>query len=173
MFLNESIKNGPITMNRKLDDGTKRNLYSMLKSEDDSFYYKYNEFNNLNETIQMNPEFICENINKLRPEAQKGYDISCPKYYTIKIDKAFYGRLANDNEHCINSQSNHKTISKINKDCGRNVINLIKEKCEGNAYCTLLITKHFFKDTCKNVSKYLYIEYHCVKNLVNNFIIIN
>jgi len=232
--LNENIKNGPITINRNLDDGSKRNLFSMIKSNDDSFYYKYDEFKQLESIIPKNPEYICEDYSGIRPEAQKGHDISCPKYYTIKIDKAFYGRYANDDSfyykydefkqlesiipknpeyicedysgirpeaqkghdiscpkyytikidkafygryandknHCkMNSKikskikKRNKKRIKIKNDCGNDVKENIKEKCEGKIYCSLISSDRFFGNSCPNTYKYLYIEYHCIKDL--------
>jgi len=93
VFINENITNSQNAIDKKLDDGTKRNLYSIYRSEDDLFYYKYNEFNNLNITVSMEPKYLCEIYDKLRIEVQNGYDTSYPKYYTIKIDKAFNGLL--------------------------------------------------------------------------------
>jgi len=170
--LNENIKNGPITINRNLDDGSKRNLFSMIKSNDDSFYYKYDEFKQLESIIPKNPEYICEDYSGIRPEAQKGHDISCPKYYTIKIDKAFYGRYANDKNHCkMNSEikskikKRNKKRIKIKNDCGNDVKENIKEKCEGKIYCSLISSDRFFGNSCPNTYKYLYIEYRCIKDL--------
>lgn len=170
MLLDDNIPNGPITTDRELDDGTKRNLYSMIRSNDDSFYYKYDEFNRLDEIISKKPEYICEDYSRIRPEAQKGHDIACPRYYTIKIDKAFYGRYANDTQHCSNIQFTPSVMSKIREDCGRNIIKNIKEKCEGKVYCSLIPRNLFYGDSCGGVYKYLHIEYRCIKDSVKNFI---
>eukprot|EP00833_Pecoramyces_ruminatium_P000084 jgi/Orpsp1_1/1174116/evm.model.c7180000048990.1 len=150
VLLDENIPNGPITVDRELDDGTKRNLYSQVRSEDDSFYYKYEEYNNLEEIKSFEPEYLCEISSKVRPEAQKGYDISCPKYYTIKIEDAYYGRYANDTQHCPrNKEFTDKEMSKIKKNCGRNMKNKIKELCDGKVYCSIKPRKFFYGEPCK------------------------
>jgi len=39
MLVDENIPNGPITVDRENDDGTKRNIYKNIRLENDSFYY--------------------------------------------------------------------------------------------------------------------------------------
>jgi len=163
VLLDENVLNGPITTNRENDDGTKRNLYSMIRNEDDSFYYKYNEFNKLKNITSTKSEYFCELKSKLRTEVLKGYNLSCPKYYTIAIDKAFYGRYANDNTKCpIDITEENKWI--IEKGCGYDPIIHVKYKCEGKSYCTIVPNKYFFMDNCWGIPKYLHIDYHCVKD---------
>jgi len=174
-LLNENISNGPITKNRNKDNGTKRNLYSMLRNEDDSFYYKYDEFNRLKNETSIKSEYLCEIRSQLRPEVIKGYDISCPFYYTIVIDKVFYGRYKKDFIHCVDgTKSNNykkrytkKRIEKrkINKMlCGYEPIEKVKNSCEGKSYCTLIPNKTFYYNKCRNKLKYLHIDYHCKKS---------
>jgi len=162
MLLDENEPNGPITLNRELDDGTKRNLYSLMRQENDSFYYNQAEFDSLQPIILKGPEYICEvKSYDLRPELQKGHELSCPKYYTIKINKAFYGRHANDMQHCTNYNVDP---NRIKNECGNDVTTNVKEKCEGKAYCELLAETRIFGETCFNVYKYLNVEYNCVKD---------
>lgn len=76
---------------------------------------------------------------------------------------------SNDTKNCNNTKFKYE---KKSKHCGQNVVNSIKEKCEGKIYCTLIPSKHFFKNVCINeLNKYLYLEYHCNKNKVNILII--
>ncbi|KAG4097288.1 hypothetical protein H8356DRAFT_1395216 [Neocallimastix lanati (nom. inval.)] len=53
---------------------------------------------------------------------------------------------------------------KIRKSCGYEPTKYLKELCENKKYCTIIPTYHFFENYCGNVSKYLYIKFHCVKN---------
>eukprot|EP00833_Pecoramyces_ruminatium_P002279 jgi/Orpsp1_1/1176311/evm.model.c7180000057141.1 len=160
--------NGPITINTEKDDGTKRNLFNIVKMEDNSFYYNQEYYNKLNETISMKSEFFCELKNKYRPEGIKGYDISCPLYYKIKIDKAFYGRYAKDKKHCkkINGVILPKIKLKIKDQCGYEPTKYVKELCEEKEYCTIIPTNNFFDNYCGDISKYLHIKYHCVKDSI-------
>ena len=166
MLVDENNPNGPITLNREKDDGTKHNLYKNIRIEDDSFYYDYDKFNKLNSTTSKRKEYFCEIKSSYRPEVLKGYDISCPKYYTIKIDKTFYGRFKKDKNHCKIIDNNIYKKIKIRKSCGYEPTKYLKELCENKEYCTIIPTHHFFKNYCDEVSKYLYIEYHCVKDSV-------
>jgi len=174
--LNEKILDGPITTNREKDDGRKRNLYSMIRKEDDSFYYDYNGFNKLENETSVQSVYFCELHSKFRPEVLNGQEISCPKHYTIVIDKAFYGRYANDIKHCLKSEDKKgilrekkKLKKKTKKECGYEPINRIKSMCEQKRYCKILPMLHFYKDYCWNNFKwnffrYLHINYHCVKD---------
>ena len=178
-LFNENISNGPITKNRNEDNGTKRNLYSMLRSEDDSFYYKYDEFNRIKNETSIKSEYLCEIRSKLRPEVIKGYDLFCPLYHTIVIDKAFYGRYKKDFTHCVagNESNNSKKKKIIEKRkinevlCGYEPIEKVKSSCEGKSYCTLIPSGAFYYNNCRNKLKYLHIEYHCKKSQVNKCIL--
>ncbi|ORX65231.1 hypothetical protein BCR32DRAFT_226203 [Anaeromyces robustus] len=163
-FVNPNITNGPITINKEKDDGTKRNLFNMINHESDHFYYNHNEFNKLTNETEVKSEYFCEMYYGIRPERMTPYEISCPAHYTIVIDKAFYGRYANDTENCPNSNITPEVIEKIKpKDCGYEPINFLKERCEGRQYCNIIVKNFFFKDRCYGVFKYLNVKYHCVK----------
>jgi len=172
MLVDENIPNGPITIDRENDDGTKRNIYKNIRLEDDSFYYNQNVFDRLNNTTTKIEEYFCELKSHYRPEAVKGYDISCPKHYTIKIDKSFYGRYRSDRKNCIfiNNKKLPKKQIKLRKDCGYEPTKYLKELCEDKEYCIIIPDSHFFKNYCGNISKYLYVEYHCQKDFVCLFI---
>jgi len=169
-LVDENIPNGPITINRENDDGTKRNLYNIVRFENETnLSFRNENFNNINDIIPKKSEYFCEIKSSLRPEGIKGYDISCPKHYTIKIDNAFYGRYAKDKKRCkiVNGKVYKKSQLKVKRQCGYNPTKYVTELCEGKQYCTIIPSKNFFKNYCGNVSKYLHIGYHCVKDKVN------
>jgi len=160
--VDENVLNGPITTNREKDNGKKRNLYSMIRNEDDSYYYNYNEFNKLKNETSIQSVYFCEMYSRLRPEVLKGFDLSCPNHYTIVIDKAFYGRYANDTINC-KTNFTPEILKKIKNDCGYEPLKNIKYSCEGKSYCSLKPMNSFYKDHCHGVLKYLHIDYHCIK----------
>lgn len=170
-LVDENIPNGPITINKEEDDGTKRNLFNIVRFENENnLSFKYEELNNLNDTHEIKSEYFCELKTNIRPEGIKGYDISCPIHYTIKINKAFYGRYTKDKKRCkiINGRKYKNHQLKIKRDCGYEPIKYIKELCEGKKYCTIIPSKNFFKNYCNDISKYLHINYYCIKDKVNN-----
>jgi len=169
-FYNNSNLTGPITVNREKDDGTKRNLYSIVKDESELFYYDNKKFDKLEKTMSENSVYFCEMSNNDRPERQKGYDISCPKHYKIVIKKAFYGRYANDTNTCkpITGFTPEK-MKKIIYDCGYEPIKDIKERCEGKIYCSLKPRNSFYYDKCYGVEKYLNVKYYCKRDDVGTF----
>jgi len=169
-LVDENEPNGPITVSKENDDGTKRNLLNIIRSENENnLSFKYENFKNMNNTIPKKSEFFCEIKSSLRPEGIKGYDISCPKHYTITIRNAFYGRYANDKKRCkVGNRRVYKKRRLNIKQCGYTPIEYVKELCEGKEYCTIIPSKNFFKDYCgKNISKYLHIDYNCIKDKVN------
>jgi len=157
-YVNLNEKRGPITLNAKEDNGKKRNLFNITTIEDDSLYYDYEKFNSLEKETSTKTEHFCEMFTNVRPETQKGYDIICPKYYTIKIDSTFYGRHKKDKKIC---NPNNK---KIENDCGYEPEKYIKQLCEGRRYCSIVVRHPYLKDYCIGVPKYLEVEYHCVKD---------
>eukprot|EP00833_Pecoramyces_ruminatium_P005443 jgi/Orpsp1_1/1179475/evm.model.c7180000069468.1 len=166
-LVDENIPDGPITVNKENDDGTKRNLFNIVRFEkENNISFKYEELNNLNDTQGIKSEYFCELKTNIRPEGIKGYDISCPIHYTIKIDKAFYGRYAKDKKRCkiINGRKYKKHQLKIKQNCGYEPTKYIKELCEGKKYCTVIPSKNFFKNYCNDISKYLHINYYCIED---------
>jgi len=161
--VNKNNPYGPITIDRNLDDGTKRNFYEIIRNEDDSFYYDKNKFTKLIKSTPKKTEYLCELDNRFRSENQKGYYISCPTYYTIKIDKVFYGRYKNDTIHCNINSKYTKEILRLKKDCGYQPIKEINEICDGKNYCTIYPLNIFYSNKCKNIKKYLHIDYYCIK----------
>jgi len=171
--VDESNPYGPITVDKKRDNGKKRNLFEIVKHQsDDSFYYNYDEFNKLESELPQKSEYFCETYNKVRPEVQKGYEISCPTYYTIVIDKAFYGRYANDTTHCSkNINYTPENMRTIKNDCGYESLKIVKELCEGKIYCSIIPSNTFYKNRCGGLYKYLNVKYHCKKDIVSlNFL---
>jgi len=167
-LLNDNILLGPITINKTIDDGTKRNLYSIVKF-DDYFYYNYTYINLLEDVIPRKPEYFCELGVEKTPESQKGYEISCPSYYSIKIKDVFYGRFANDKKRCkiFNGKKVSRKRLKLNEKYGYIPLKEIKELCEGKSYCKIVPNKDVFRYKWeKNIHKYLYISYYCKKNEV-------
>jgi len=167
VFVNEKDTKGPITTNRKKDDGTKLNLYSMINEENDDFYYKQDEFDALDDIIPDKSDYLCELGTGFAPEAYKGYEISCPTHYTIEIDKVFYGRHANDKEHCnvyYEGRPVEDNMLDVDEECGNEPIENVKEICEGRVYCSIRPGGSHFADSCPSKFKYLHVKYHCVKD---------
>ncbi|ORX76536.1 hypothetical protein BCR32DRAFT_296185 [Anaeromyces robustus] len=162
-YVNLKNTNGPITLNRTLDNGKKRNLFNITTIEDDSFYYDYNKYKNLKNELEKKIEHFCELPRNIRPEVQKGYEILCPKYYVIKIDNAFYGRRKNETEYCNPNHNNLYNQNYNGEECGYSANKVIKQLCEGKRYCMVSNRTTMLKDPCKNIIKYIEIEYHCEK----------
>jgi len=167
---------GPITINRNLDDGEKINMYSKMLDLDDNKIENFlnYEYSSLEETIEMEPKFMCERAGGLTEDGSQGYDLVCPLFYKIVIDEAFYGRYAHDDQRCIynykNERVSEETLAKyrnVTTDCGTNynssIKSTIKQLCEGKSSCTILPNKTMFPDTCKSISKYLHLSYYCTK----------
>lgn len=170
-FVDENNIYGPITVDRKLDNGKKRNLYSIIRNENDSFYYKYDQFAKLPDSKEVKSEYLCEKVVRYRPEGMEGYDISCPAHYSIVIDKAFYGRYANDTTHCAsNVNFTNDLLSKLKTDCGSDKKKYIQKLCEGKSYCSILPANILLDDSCKGIVKYLHVNYHCKKEKVSQYI---
>jgi len=161
---------GPITVNRKKDDGNKFNIYNMItenNNEDfESFFYDKDEFNKLSKKVSKDEEYLCE--LGLPSESTEGYYLICPAQYTIAIDKAFYGRYANDKSHC-NVDDKGKKVEEsrleVSEDCGKDSIDIVKGLCEGRIECNIRPNISFFSNSCdKDIYKYLHVKYHCIKN---------
>jgi len=167
-YLVENDNHSPITVDREKDDGTKLNMYDFIHPEDLSFYYKQEKFDKLEEVVNISKDnYFCEYNEDAPPEAYNGYEISCPAHYTIKIDYAFYGRHANDYKHCNTNYKGEEIDEdnlKVDKECGNEPIDTVKEFCEGRVYCTLIPGGYYFNDSCEEKFKYLHVDYHCVKD---------
>jgi len=159
---------GPITTNRELDNGTKYNVYNMILESNEkdfnSFFYNTDEFKDLSEIVLKKEEYICEIGPPL--ESFNGTTLECPLYYSISIDTAFYGRYANDGSHCsINEKGDFVPDEHliIDRDCGKDSIELVKKYCEGKRMCTLKAARSIFSESCHGYYKYLHVKYHCSK----------
>jgi len=167
-YLVENDNHSPITVDREKDDGTKLNMYDFIHPEDLSFYYNQEEFDKLDEIINEHDEnYFCEYGTGSPPEAYEGYEIKCPAHYTIELDYVFYGRHANDTEHCNKYYEGNEVGEdrlKSDKECGNEPMELVKELCEGRVDCTLRPGGSHFNDSCPEKFKYLHVDYHCVKD---------
>jgi len=174
-YVNANNTNGPITINKELNDGTKINLFTKILDNPDNklenFFYDNETVEALPLTIEKESKYLCEQSFGLTEEGSNGYDITCPMYYSIKIDKAFYGRYAGDTERCSvdykGDQVNKNNLS-VNKNCGKSVSDIAKNMCEGKSTCHIASKKEF-PDTCNGIGKYLHLEYHCAKIDKNQF----
>jgi len=168
MFLNENNSNGPITVNRDEDDGSKMDVFQTIKhsGKENSLPKEVEAYQMMEEKLPEKEEYICELRPKLPSEGQKEFTISCPVHYVLSIDYSFYGRHKNDMDHC-NRHHNGEVMEddriKTSEDCGYNSLEDVKELCEGKRQCVLLSSNVFFKDTCEGIHKYLHIKYHCDK----------
>jgi len=154
---------GPITIDRKKDDGNKRNLYPLIHDEEeDLFQYQYTLFKELPSVLYNKTEYLCELNTNRAPEIQKGYDISCPSHYTLSINKVFYGHYANDTDHC-HKKTKAGYQQNVPYDCGYEPKKYIKELCEGRVYCSIIPSDLFLENRCHDIIKYLHINYSCVK----------
>jgi len=142
-----------------------------MKPENDTFYYKYNKFEELENKIPDLEEYLCELGTGLPPEAYKGYEIACPAHYTIVIDKTFYGRHANDNKRCNTYYEGNPIGEELlsgDKECGYSPTSIVKELCDGRVTCFVRPgSSHFTRNDCPNIFKYLHVKYHCVKDKVS------
>jgi len=166
-FVDPENPKGPITVDLKRDDGTKIDYTKLINPEDDSFYYKYDEFDKLDYKILDLEEYLCELGTGSPPEAYKGYEISCPSHYTITIDNVFYGRHANDTKHCntyYEGNSVEEEMLTTKKECGDSQIRNVKELCDGKVTCFVRPGGSHFTDSCPGKFKYLHVNYHCVKD---------
>jgi len=168
-FLITNDKKGPITVNREKDDGSKLNIYSMIIKNVNNTLYDDDEFSNLDEIIEIDPQYLCEYRNRKPSESFKGYYISCPTHYTISINNTFYGRYKNDFEHCTkhpNGRRARMSELRVKKTCGVEPLDTLKELCEDRKECLVKPCNAFFENACSNTLKYLYIDYYCKKDIV-------
>ncbi|ORX76243.1 hypothetical protein BCR32DRAFT_236712 [Anaeromyces robustus] len=122
----------------------------------------------LQQIIERKSEYFCELYKSLPSLSYKGYNITCPIYYTISIDHAYYGRYANDSQHCKIDYEGKEVPTRnliYPYDCGSNIIDEIKELCEGKRHCILKPHNSYYRYICNSLYKYLHVKYHCVKDL--------
>jgi len=167
-------KDGPITIDKNKDDGTKIVLSDYIYDVDDNkveyFLFDNVTINALENRIDKPERYLCELEFTLSEDGGQAYDISCPMYYSIAIDKAFYGRYKLDNDRCTINYKGERVpdsaLSTVN-DCGNGFEDKVKASCEGKTNCYLLPFRLEFTDSCPGKRKYLHLQYHCAKNKVN------
>jgi len=159
---------GPITIDKDSDDGTKINLYEKILNVNDNkiehFLYNDETLNALEKKIERPSKYMCEFNGGLTEDGSQGYDISCPMFYKIKIDKAFYGRYAKDDQHCINDYAGNKMADSLlltSRNCGASIKDILQQTCEDKVNCNIVPFKNVYPDTCKYKRKYLHLTYHC------------
>jgi len=162
VLVNKFKEHGPITTNRVLDDGKKRNIYNLVREEDDSYYYKYDKFSELDSKTDLKAEYLCDIDTPARPEGAKGYDLVCPEYYTLSIEKAFYGHHANDLDHCKKDYSKEQ-LEQLKNECGNDVLGRVKKQCNDRQYCSIVPKNIVYKSRCPAGINYLNVEYRCIK----------
>ncbi|ORX83891.1 hypothetical protein BCR32DRAFT_266684 [Anaeromyces robustus] len=173
---NKNIK-GPITIDKNLDNGKKVNIYEKITNLTDN---KIETFLTNNELIQKLPlkilkdeNYLCETYLITEDKGQ-GYNINCPLFYHIVIDKAFYGRYKGDDQRCRNGKDG-KELDKyfldkyrvLKMDCGKDRTFYFKNLCEGKNSCIILVKKNL-EDTCIGYYKYVHLNYHCQKDYTIN-----
>jgi len=168
-LVNDNDKNGPITVNKLEDDGTKSNIYlKIINIHNDTFSYEEDEFNKLENIINKTPEYLCEYHDKKPSESFEGYILSCPTHYTISINSTFYGRHKGDSEHCISyPDGRNASLNEITamNDCGVEPLDILKELCEDRKECHVIPCNAYFgKEVCLYTYKYLYVDYYCKKD---------
>jgi len=187
-FLIPNKENGPITVNRKEDDGTKLNIFSMINDiEENTIFYDENEFDKLDKIVNVTQKYLCEYNDKKPSESFEGYYLTCPTHYTISINNTFYGRFKGDVERCNSYHDGRKVPLRkleVNEDCGSKPIDTLKEYCENRKECLVRPCNSFFGKTCLSTYKYLYVDYYCQKdseikkprimiNMFSNKIVVN
>jgi len=171
--LDPNNKNGPITINKNKDDGTKINLSDYIYDVDDNkveyFLFDNITINALKNRIDKPERYLCELEFTISEDGGQAYDISCPMYYSIAIDKAFYGRYKQDTERCVMNYKGERVpdsaLLSMN-NCGYGFEDKVKASCEGKTNCYVLPFRLEFTDSCPGKRKYLHLQYHCAKNKV-------
>jgi len=114
----------------------------------------------------MKDEYFCESEGY-----RNEYEIKCPFYYHIVIDKAFYGRFARDMTHCTEDHNGEKIknsnllhIKNMVTNCGKDYTSYFTESCNGHSTCRVVPSLSFFRDSCIELFKYMYMKYHCEKD---------
>jgi len=170
-LVNPNNTYGPITIDKSKDDGTKINLSDYIYDTNDNKleYYLYDNetINALENRIDKPERYLCELEFRLSEDGGEGYDISCPLYYNIAIDKAFYGRYMLDKKHCNKDYkgevfADSELVSLTN--CGYGFEEKLKTDCEGKTNCSILPFRLEFANSCPGKKKYLHLKYHCAKN---------
>jgi len=143
-----------------------KKILNITENDLETFYYDQETFDSLDESLVMEDEYFCESNGY-----KKEYEIKCPKYYHIAIDKAYYGRYVRDLTHCTEND-NGETIPKYNlihiknmvTNCGKEYTSYYEESCNGYENCRIVPSLSTFRNSCKELFKYVHVKYHCVKD---------
>eukprot|EP00833_Pecoramyces_ruminatium_P001653 jgi/Orpsp1_1/1175685/evm.model.c7180000054831.1 len=166
---------GPITVDRERDDGSKINLYenvlNLYDNKFESFYFDEESFKQLNETVPAEEKYMCETTGLITEDMMQGHDIRCPMFYHITFDKQFYGRYKHDGIHCIKNNQGEivdssllERYKKMSTDCGRELPEIVGKLCAGKNSCILQPGRSILPDTCVGMGKYLHVQYHCTRD---------
>ncbi|ORX45581.1 hypothetical protein BCR36DRAFT_585606 [Piromyces finnis] len=141
-------------------------MVNVTDNELENFYYDYETFDSLEDKLAMKDEYFCESQGY-----ENEYEIKCPLYYHIVIDKSFYGRYARDLKHCTEGndgekipKSNLLRIKNMVTKCGSDYTSYFKESCDGHENCRIFPSLSEFRDSCTDIYKYVHIKYHCEKD---------
>jgi len=84
--------------------------------------------------------------------------IACPTGDVVSVKSAFYGRK--DLNICAAHPSEIK-----NKNCESNPLKEVQTRCNKQETCRLAVDESVFEDPCPDTSKYLQVDFECVKHL--------
>ncbi|ORX46406.1 hypothetical protein BCR36DRAFT_372236 [Piromyces finnis] len=137
---------GPITINLNFDDGTKTNLYTRLNKRFASkqftaYKVDKNFYDSLDNRTITKRTLFCEIPQIATPESFHGYKLICPKYYTLRIEDAYYGIHNQDDNFCQKG----KYIGKYREN----------ENTKENSEITEYESKENFKERQKKFKKRL------------------
>lgn len=170
MPLYENRTNGPITIDRSMNDGTKLDIYSMINSKKKNYtYYDFKQYKTINKKYSKKSIYLCELSDDSPLEGDDGYTLKCPIHYTISVNYTFYGRYANDLKRCNKDKDgNDLDIHYLNvtSNCGYKYTDSVKKICEGKRKCILKPSDNIYMNDCDHINKYLHIKYQCVKEKV-------
>jgi len=125
---------GPITIDLNFDDGSKTNLYTRLNKSQNSkdfvlFKYDKKLYDLLENKTPSKRSIICEIPQIASPENFVGYKLTCPKYYTLRIEDAYFGLHHENDKSCKIGKYVGKDKDEENED--ENVVKDNKNSEEG------------------------------------------
>ena len=97
-----------------------------------------------------------------------GYNLFCGDGLKLKIDKAWYGRIAHDSTSCLEVVNGTHEHPDLAQDCGSSILNSKDTWCHHseNGGCTIVVKDLGHSNEavpCPDaVTKYLYLEYECL-----------
>ena len=82
--------------------------------------------------------------------------ISCSTGKTLKITRAYY--TSDDVDRCDKTPRPDRNLN-----CADfNVLELLRDRCEGNIFCAIPVNNEFFNATCVGNGNELIIDYECI-----------